>query len=199
MSIDTMPFSVLNQMLEFKDEDTQTALIGKHSSGIKNTTISLESGKSTMPFVEIYTDGACSKNPGPGGWGALLIFNDTKKEIFGYQLETTNNQMEISAAIYALQHLKKPCRVKVYTDSIYLQKGATEWIHNWQKNNWRKSDNKPVTNIDLWQNLQHEMKKHDIIWCWVKGHANNEGNNIADKLAVVGKETAKRMLKDASN
>ena len=107
--------------------------------------------------------------------------------------------MELAAAIYALQHLKKPCRVKLYTDSIYVQKGATEWMQNWQKNNWRKSDNKPVTNVDLWQNLQHEMKKHDIIWCWVKGHANNEGNNIADKLAVFGKETAKRMLTDVSN
>ena len=105
MSTDTMPFSVLNPTLEFKDEDTHTALIGKHSRGIKNTTVSFETGKSTMPFVEIYTDGACSKNPGPGGWGALLIFNDTKKEIFGYQLETTNNQMEISAAIYALHHI----------------------------------------------------------------------------------------------
>ena len=153
----------------------------------------------TVPFVEIYTDGACANNPGPGGWGALLIFNDKRKEIFGYQLATTNNQMELAAAIYALQHLKKPCRVKLYTDSIYLQKGATEWMQNWQKNNWRKSDNKPVTNLDLWQNLQHEMKKHDIIWCWVKGHANNEGNNIADRLAVVGKETAKRMLTDVSN
>ncbi|GAB4165492.1 MAG: ribonuclease HI [Rickettsiaceae bacterium] len=150
------------------------------------------------PFVEIYTDGACSGNPGPGGWGALLIFNENRKEIFGHQFDTTNNQMELTAAISALKQLKKPCKIKLYTDSIYLQKGITEWIKNWQRNNWRKSDNTPVKNADLWQNLQHEMQKHDIIWCWVKGHGSNEGNNIADRLAVKGRETAKRLYKDVS-
>lgn len=150
----------------------------------------------TKPFVEIYTDGACSGNPGPGGWGALLIFKDHRKEIFGHQMETTNNQMEIQAAISALQSLKKPCRVKLYTDSKYVQKGITEWIHDWHRNNWRKSDNKPVKNAELWKNLQHEIEKHDIIWSWVKGHSENSGNDVADRLAVEGKELAKRRLKD---
>jgi ribonuclease HI len=149
--------------------------------------------------VDIYTDGACSGNPGPGGWGALLIFNDNKKEIFGHQLGTTNNQMEMIAAISALQALKTPCRVKLYTDSKYLQKGITEWIHNWQKNNWLKSDNNPVKNADLWQKLQQEMKKHDIIWSWVKGHGENIGNNIADSLAVKGKKNAMRLNSNVSS
>ncbi len=148
------------------------------------------------PFVEIYTDGACSGNPGPGGWGALMICNEQRKEIFGHHLNTTNNQMEIIAAISALQQLKKTCKIKLYTDSKYLQKGITEWIHSWQKNNWRKSDNKPVKNADLWQNLQREIQKHDIIWYWVKGHSDNEGNNLADSLAVKGREIAKELSKD---
>jgi ribonuclease HI len=147
------------------------------------------------PFVEIYTDGACSGNPGPGGWGALLKFGKITKEIHGCAVSATNNQMEMQAAIEALKILKKPCRVKIYTDSVYLQKGITEWIHKWQKNNWRKSDNKPVKNADLWQNLQQEIEKHDIIWTWVKGHSGVEGNEIADRLAVQGKELAKEKTK----
>ena len=146
------------------------------------------------PFVEIYTDGACSGNPGPGGWGALLIFKNNRKEIFGHQIETTNNQMEIQAAISALQTLKTSCKVELYTDSKYVQKGITEWIHNWEKNNWRKSDNKPVKNSALWKNLQHEIEKHDIVWSWAKGHSENEGNDIADRLAVEGRELARREL-----
>lgn len=153
----------------------------------------------SKPFVEIYTDGACSGNPGPGGWGALIIFNDHRKEIFGHQAETTNNQMEMLAAINALKELKKPCKIKLYTDSKYLEQGITSWIKNWQKNNWLKSDNKPVKNVELWQNLQHEIKRHDIIWFWVKGHSNNEGNIIADRLAVKGKEIAKKMSSNVSN
>ncbi|MDG1437065.1 MAG: ribonuclease HI [Rickettsiaceae bacterium] len=149
---------------------------------------------SSKPSVEIYTDGACSGNPGPGGWGALLIFKDNRKEIWGHQLETTNNQMEIQAAISALQALKTPCAVAIYTDSKYVQQGITQWIHSWQKNNWRKSDNKPVKNAELWKNLQHEIKKHDIIWNWVKGHAQNKGNIIADGLAVEGRDFAKGEL-----
>ena len=145
------------------------------------------------PFVEIYTDGACSGNPGPGGWGALLIFKDNKKEIFGHEIETTNNRMEMQAAISALKSLKKSCRIKLYTDSVYVQKGITEWIHKWQKNNWRKSDNKPVKNADLWRNLQHEIAKHNIIWYWVKGHAENQGNIIADRLATKGRDIAKEI------
>lgn len=146
------------------------------------------------PFVEIYTDGACSGNPGPGGWGALLIYNSIQKEIFGHEANTTNNQMEIMAAISALSELKKPCIVKLYTDSKYLQKGVTEWLSNWQNKDWRKSDNKPVKNVDLWQKLQQQINKHDIIWCWVKGHAGNYGNEIADRLATQGKEIAKNNI-----
>lgn len=149
----------------------------------------------SKPNVEIYTDGACSGNPGPGGWGALLIFGENRKEIFGHDQETTNNRMELQGAISALQALKKPCRIDLYTDSTYVQKGITEWIHSWEKKNWRKSDNKPVKNADLWQKLQQEIQKHDIIWHWVKGHAENEGNNIADSLAVRGKEKAMKAKK----
>jgi len=144
-----------------------------------------------LPSVEIYTDGACSGNPGPGGWGALLIFKENKKEIFGHEPETTNNRMELQAAISALQSLKKPCKINLYTDSVYVQKGITEWIHNWKRNNWRKSDNKPVKNADLWRNLQQEIEKHNIIWYWVKGHANNQGNIVADRLATKGRDIAK--------
>lgn len=144
------------------------------------------------PLVEIYTDGACSGNPGLGGWGALLIFKEKKKEISGYLEDTTNNQMELMAAIEALKILKKSCKVNLYTDSTYVQKGITEWIHSWEKNNWRKRDNSPVKNVELWQKLQQEIEKHDIIWNWVKGHSDNEGNNIADRLAVEAREKARR-------
>jgi len=153
------------------------------------------SDKITLPLVEIYTDGACSGNPGPGGWGALLIFKDNKKEIFGHELDTTNNKMELQAAISALLSLKKPCKINLYTDSVYVQKGITQWIHNWQKNNWRKSDNKPVKNADLWRKLQQEIEKHTIIWYWVKGHANNPGNIVADRLATKGRDVAKERVK----
>ncbi|CAN0591930.1 unnamed protein product [Ectocarpus sp. 12 AP-2014] len=146
----------------------------------------------SKPLVEIYTDGACSGNPGHGGWGALLIFKGKKKEISGYLETTTNNQMELMAAIEALKVLKKPCKINLYTDSTYVQKGITEWIYNWEKNNWRKRDNSPVKNIELWQKLQQEMEKHDIIWNWVKGHSDNEGNNTADRLAVEARERLKR-------
>ena len=146
--------------------------------------------------LNIYTDGACSGNPGPGGWGAYLEYGENgsekiTKEIFGYNYETTNNQMEIVAAIEALKILKKPCTVNLYTDSKYLQLGITKWIHTWRVNNWLKSDNKPVKNAQLWQKLQDEIARHVIIWHWVKGHSNNYGNIIADKLAVKGREIAK--------
>jgi ribonuclease HI len=146
----------------------------------------------SKPLVEIYTDGACSGNPGHGGWGALLIFKGKKKEISGYLETTTNNQMELMAAIEALKVLKKPCKVNLYTDSTYVQKVITELIYNCEKNNWRKRDNSPVKNIELWQKLQQEMEKHDIIWNWVKGHSDNEGNNTADRLAVEARERLKR-------
>lgn len=147
------------------------------------------------PRVIAYTDGACSGNPGPGGWGVLLEFQNIKKEIFGYEAETTNNRMEITAAIEALKALKKSCIVDIYTDSKYLQDGITKWIHSWIKNSWYKSDKKLVKNVDLWQKLYDEIKNHDIIWHWVKGHSDNIGNIAADRLAVTGKETAMRILK----
>lgn len=140
--------------------------------------------------VDIYTDGACAGNPGPGGWGALLIFKDKQKKIFGHSTNTTNNQMEMQAAISALKELKRSCIVDIYTDSKYLQQGITQWIGKWQANNWRKSDGKPVKNIEYWQKLQQELHGHKVTWFWVKGHADNEGNNIADQLAVYGKEQA---------
>jgi ribonuclease HI len=140
--------------------------------------------------VLIYTDGACSGNPGPGGWGAKLQWHNHYKEICGYELETTNNRMEVTAAIEALNILKKPCSVIIYTDSKYLQLGITQWIHKWIKNNWRKADNKPIKNIDLWQNLYNQLEQHEVTWEWVKGHADSEGNIAADRLAVQGKERA---------
>jgi len=147
--------------------------------------------------ILVYTDGACSGNPGPGGWGALLSWNDVNKEIFGYELETTNNRMEMTAAIETLRILKKPCVVTIYTDSKYLQLGITEWVHKWVNNNWCKNNNEPIKNLDLWRNLYNELGKHDIVWKWVKGHANSEGNIIADRLAVKGKEEAIKILKKA--
>jgi ribonuclease HI len=149
----------------------------------------------SKPKVIIHTDGACSGNPGPGGWGALLQYNDINKKLFGHELNTTNNRMEMTAAIEALRALKKTCNVKIYTDSKYLQQGITEWIHKWIQNNWYKNNNIPIKNADLWQNLYTEISKHDIIWHWVKGHSNNIGNIIADQLAVKGKETAIKILK----
>lgn len=193
---------------------------------------SISKSQATLPKVTIYTDGACSGNPGPGGWGALLQFhgasvelepnalknwynkkklnmldiceNSTKfrdslplkqKSIFGHELYTTNNQMEMTAVIEALKVLKKSCYVEVYTDSKYLQLGITQWINTWIKNNWHKNNNDPVKNVDLWKKLYEELSKHYIIWNWVKGHNNNEGNEVADRLAVQGKETAIKILK----
>lgn len=150
---------------------------------------------STKPKVIIYTDGACSGNPGPGGWGALLKFEQHAKEIFGFDKATTNNRMEMTAAIEALKTLRKPCSVELHTDSKYLQLGITEWIHKWMKNNWYKKDNELVKNADLWQQLYNEIKNHDIVWKWVKGHSDVEGNEIADRLAVMGKEEAIKILK----
>lgn len=146
--------------------------------------------------VSIYTDGACSGNPGPGGWGALLIFNNEKKEMFGSAVDTTNNQMEIQGAIEALKILKKECMVDLYTDSKYLQQGITVWIKNWKNNNWKKSDNKPVKNLEFWQNLEQQLERHQVTWHWVKGHNSNEGNIVADRLAIQGKEQAMRLIKE---
>ncbi|MEJ1157776.1 ribonuclease HI [Prosthecomicrobium sp. N25] len=136
--------------------------------------------------VEIYTDGACSGNPGPGGWGAILRFRGAEKELKGGEADTTNNRMEMMAAISALEALKRPCKADVYTDSAYLRGGITGWIHGWKRNGWRTADKKPVKNADLWQRLDLALKPHDIVWHWVKGHAGHPENERADELAREG-------------
>jgi ribonuclease HI len=137
-------------------------------------------------LVEIYTDGACRGNPGPGGWGAILRFKGQEKELFGGEAATTNNRMELTAVIRALEALKQPSRAGVYTDSQYVQKGIKEWIHGWKRNGWKTSDKKDVKNKDLWIELDELRKKHDIEWHWVKGHAGHPENERADTLANKG-------------
>ena len=136
--------------------------------------------------VYIYTDGACKGNPGPGGWGALLKYNDTEKEFFGGEKQTTNNRMEMTAAIEALSRLKRRCDVVLTTDSQYLRKGITEWIANWKKKGWKTSSKKPVKNADLWQQLDELTQQHNITWNWVKGHSGHDENERADQLANKG-------------
>ncbi len=138
--------------------------------------------------VEIFTDGACKGNPGPGGWGALLRYGKHEKSLCGGELLTTNNRMEMLAAIEALRALKKHCDVKVTTDSEYLRRGVTEWMAGWQRNGWRTSDKKPVKNQDLWQALAEEIKRHQIEWHWVRGHQGHVENEHADQLANRGVE-----------
>lgn len=133
--------------------------------------------------VEIFTDGACRGNPGPGGWGALLRYNGKEKSLNGAEDHTTNNRMELTAAIQSLAALKQPCHVILTTDSEYVKKGITEWVVNWQKRDWRTSDKKPVKNADLWQLLVQEVARHKIEWHWVKGHSGHRENEIADQLA----------------
>lgn len=139
----------------------------------------------------IWTDGACSGNPGPGGWGALLVWNNHNKELKGGTAETTNNRMELTAAIEALAAVKRPATIDFYTDSQYLRGGITGWIDNWKRNGWRTSDRKPVKNVDLWQRLDTLREPHEIIWHWVRGHAGTEGNERADELARAGMEPFK--------
>lgn len=136
-----------------------------------------------MAEVEIYTDGACRGNPGPGGWAAILSSRGHRREIHGAEARTTNNRMELMAAIKGLEALKRPCRVSLYTDSEYLMKGVTEWLANWKRRNWRTSARKEVRNRDLWERLDALSSKHDIRWQWVRGHAGNAGNEAADRLA----------------
>ena len=136
--------------------------------------------------VIIYTDGACKGNPGPGGWGALLLRGAVEKELFGGEALTTNNRMELTAVIQALTALKQPCEVALYTDSQYVRLGIMSWIHNWKRNGWKTSDRKPVKNADLWQTLDGLRANHMIEWHWVKGHADNPGNLRADSLANRG-------------
>ena len=141
-----------------------------------------------MTEVVIYTDGACSGNPGPGGWGAVLRWNGTEKELHGGDPQTTNNRMELMAAIQALEALNRPSRVQLHTDSTYLLNGITKWIAAWQRNGWRTSARKPVKNEDLWRRLVEAMNGHEVSWLWVKGHAGEEGNERADALARLGIE-----------
>ncbi|PTQ90338.1 ribonuclease HI [Agitococcus lubricus] len=136
-----------------------------------------------MKTVEIYSDGACRGNPGMGGWGALLSFNGQEKRILGYEAETTNNRMELMASIEALKTLNQPCHVILWTDSQYVKKGMTEWLAGWKAKNWRTASNQAVKNQDLWQQLDLQAQRHQIEWRWVKGHAGNYGNEIADQLA----------------
>lgn len=139
-----------------------------------------------MDKVEIYTDGACKGNPGPGGWGALLIAGGHKKEMYGGERNTTNNRMELKAVIEALSALKRPCEVIVHTDSQYVQKGISEWIHGWKARGWKTASKEPVKNADLWQALDAVQATHTVQWRWVKGHAGHDGNERADALANMG-------------
>ena len=136
--------------------------------------------------IDIYTDGACKGNPGPGGWGALLIYRGQEKELFGGEPLTTNNRMEMTAVIEALKCLKRPCRIVLYTDSQYVQKGISEWIKGWKARGWKTASKEPVKNADLWQQLDAARQPHDIDWRWVKGHAGHEFNERADQLANRG-------------
>ena len=136
--------------------------------------------------VAIWTDGACSGNPGPGGWGALLCYEGHEKELSGGEALTTNNRMELMAAIGALEALSRPCAVDLHTDSQYLRGGVTGWINNWKRNGWRTADKKPVKNEDLWRRLDDASARHEIVWKWVKGHAGDEMNERADELARQG-------------
>ena len=138
------------------------------------------------PVVEIYSDGACRGNPGPGGWGAVLRYNLKEKELWGGEAQTTNNRMELMAAIRALEALKRRSRVKLYTDSLYVMKGISHWIHDWKRRGWRTADKKPVKNEDLWRRLEELAAQHDIEWHWVRGHAGHPENERADKLANKG-------------
>ena len=136
-----------------------------------------------MNHVEIYTDGACSGNPGPGGWGAILLFKTERREGSGGETLTTNKRMELIAAIGAFEALKRPCEVHLHTDSMYLKDGITKWMHGWKKNGWKTADKKPVKNIDLWQRIDEAAAKHKISWRWVRGHDGHELNEAADALA----------------
>jgi ribonuclease HI len=136
--------------------------------------------------VIIYTDGACKGNPGPGGWGVLLKYKNAEKELCGGEVKTTNNRMELIAAIQALEALNKPCNIKMHTDSKYVLQGITEWMHNWKKRGWKTAGNQPVKNLDLWQRLDSAIQPHCIEWIWVKGHAGDSGNERADQLANRG-------------
>lgn len=148
--------------------------------------------------VEIWTDGACKGNPGVGGWGALLRQGRHEKTLYGGELDTTNNRMELMAVIQALKALKRSCDVVVHTDSQYVQKGMNEWLANWKRRDWRTADKKPVKNADLWQELDAQVQAHTLTWKWVRGHAGDPGNEQADQLANLGVELARAERKNKS-
>lgn len=139
-----------------------------------------------MKHIEIFTDGACRGNPGPGGWGALIRYNGTERELFGGDEDTTNNRMELMAAIEALKALKETCSVTLTTDSVYVKNGITLWISSWKKRAWKTAAKKPVKNVDLWQALDEQNQRHEISWEWVKGHSGHRENELADQLANRG-------------
>ena len=139
-----------------------------------------------MKTVEIFTDGACRGNPGPGGWGVLLRYGDVERELYGGEADTTNNRMELQAAIEALKALKQPCKVVLTTDSVYVRSGITQWLADWKRRGWKTASKKPVKNVDLWQALDEENSRHEVEWHWVKGHSGHRENEIADLLANRG-------------
>ena len=141
--------------------------------------------------VVLYTDGACSGNPGPGGWACVLVYKGTEKELSGGEAETTNNRMELTAVIEGLRALKTTCRVQLYTDSKYVMEGATKWLAGWQEKNWKRADKKPVQNVDLWQVLSEYLSQHEIVWHWVKGHAGDPYNERVDTLACAKRDSYK--------
>lgn len=141
-----------------------------------------------MKHVELFTDGACKGNPGPGGWGALLRYGDVEKPLFGGEVQTTNNRMELMAAIKGLEALKESCSVDLTTDSQYVRQGITQWMNNWKRNGWKTSAKKPVKNVDLWRQLDEQVERHDVTWHWVKGHSGHRENELADELANRGIE-----------
>jgi ribonuclease HI len=150
-----------------------------------------EAGPDVDGIVDIFTDGACSGNPGPGGWGAVLRFGPHEKELYGYEAATTNNRMELMAAIKSLEALKRPSKVRITTDSSYVRDGITAWIHGWKKNGWRTADKKPVKNAELWRRLDELRGQHNVQWHWVKGHAGHPENERADELARRGIKEAR--------
>jgi len=149
-------------------------------------------GAGEADIVEVFTDGACSGNPGPGGWGVVMRWRGHEKELSGGEADTTNNRMELMAAIQALEALKRPMRVRVVTDSNYLKQGITQWIHAWKAKGWRTSDKKPVKNKDLWQRLDAALQHHTVEWDWTRGHAGHPENERADALATAAAESVRR-------
>ncbi|WP_346798289.1 ribonuclease HI [Halomonas sp. Bachu 37] len=151
------------------------------------------------PEVTIYTDGACRGNPGPGGWGAILYSGSHEKTLKGYETLTTNNRMELMAAIMALRELKKPCRVTLWTDSQYVRQGITQWIHNWLKRNWKTAGRQPVKNAELWKTLHEETQRHEVEWHWVRGHSGHVENERADALANAAIDEHNQGVRHASD